>query len=189
MKTVRNRLMTLCFAAVLVGACDTTPKTVDEPPVTEVPDTSLPIEDTSPDEPDSDTPTAPPTDESPSDSPTSQPTDESPTDSPTSEPTDSPTSEPTDSPTSEPTDPPITTDLPITTDEPPVDTETGCSGEYFVPGCGDTSTPSFAAGCYETCTSEGSTCATGGTCTAVTIDPCYNSLCQACGAPALICLP
>lgn len=60
----------------------------------------------------------------------------------------------------------------------------GC--ETFTPGCGDD--PLEAAGCYVRCPPD-SDCGAGATCRVVSIDPCANSLCDACGQQVALCLP
>lgn len=69
------------------------------------------------------------------------------------------------------------------------DADPTCS--WRVPGCSESSeAPSLAeAGCFPLadCTTDG--CGSWGTCTLVTFDPCWNSLCNACGAEANVCVP
>ena len=60
---------------------------------------------------------------------------------------------------------------------------------WFVPGCADDS--QLAAphtGCYQIANCSEDTCSTGHSCTEVIINPCANSICGACGAPAEVCL-
>jgi hypothetical protein len=59
----------------------------------------------------------------------------------------------------------------------------GC--RWLVPGCGDA--PLGQAGCYppEDCTAD--SCGEGSACTEVSVDPCWNQGCGACGAPAAVC--
>lgn len=56
----------------------------------------------------------------------------------------------------------------------------------YAHGCGGE--PAFATGCYAKC-AGGAGCPDGTTCTQVTINPCHGSMCDACGAPAELCLP
>ena len=56
----------------------------------------------------------------------------------------------------------------------------------FVKGCGDG--PLFATACYAQC-KDGACADPDTTCTKVTIDPCHNSMCDACGRPDELCLP
>lgn len=58
--------------------------------------------------------------------------------------------------------------------------------EDFSPGCGDD--PLAAAGCYVRCPTD-SDCGAGFTCRVVSINPCANSLCDACGQQVALCLP
>lgn len=67
----------------------------------------------------------------------------------------------------------------------------GCEADpacrWAVPGCGDLPLPE--AGCFPEagCTETG--CPLDESCTTVTIDPCWASECDACGAPFDVCLP
>lgn len=64
----------------------------------------------------------------------------------------------------------------------------GCS--WQLPGCGDPNgAPEVTAGCYPSadCTATG--CGDWGTCTKVTVDPCWDSLCDACASEANVCVP
>jgi hypothetical protein len=68
----------------------------------------------------------------------------------------------------------------------PVACELHAVCRWLVPGCDPGGAP-FSAGCYpaEDCVD----CVDGEACTPVSHDPCWNSACGACGAPASICLP
>lgn len=66
--------------------------------------------------------------------------------------------------------------------------DVGCS--WRVPGCGDElGAPAVPTGCYPSADCEVSGCGDWGTCTNVTFDPCWNSLCDACGAETNVCIP
>jgi hypothetical protein len=65
--------------------------------------------------------------------------------------------------------------------------DAGCA--WRAPGCAEGGgTPNVEAGCYpaEDCSTSG--CGTWGTCTEVTFDPCWNSLCGACAAETNVCI-
>lgn len=68
------------------------------------------------------------------------------------------------------------------------DADTTC--RWLVPGCSEEPKPEgFATGCYpiDNCTAE--SCGEDSECTSVSYNPCWNELCDACGADARICLP
>ena len=60
----------------------------------------------------------------------------------------------------------------------------GC--RRLVPGCGEPQLP--AAGCFSKLACIASGCAQTQTCQEVVYDPCWNSECDACGAPTFVCL-
>lgn len=64
--------------------------------------------------------------------------------------------------------------------------DAGC--KWYVPGCGENPLP--AAGCHALteCSTE-SACAEGYECQVVSINPCWNSNCDACGAAVSLCQP
>jgi hypothetical protein len=61
--------------------------------------------------------------------------------------------------------------------------EAGC--RWLVPGCGDS--PLWQTGCFpaEDCTAD--SCGEGYVCAEVSVNPCWNEACDACGAPAAVC--
>lgn len=67
----------------------------------------------------------------------------------------------------------------------------GCEADgacrWLVPGCSENPLPT--AGCFpkDDCTTTG--CTDAQVCATVTVDPCWDSLCEACGASASVCLP
>ncbi len=66
--------------------------------------------------------------------------------------------------------------------------DTACA--WRVPGCGDgQGAPEIEMGCYASSDCTVSGCGDWGTCTLVTVDPCWNSLCNACGAEENVCIP
>lgn len=69
------------------------------------------------------------------------------------------------------------------------DADPGCS--WRVPGCSaSTNAPSLTeAGCFPAADCSVDGCGSWGTCTLVTHDPCWNALCDACGAEANVCIP
>ena len=71
------------------------------------------------------------------------------------------------------------------------DADPGCA--WRVPSCGPTQeAPDVEAGCYPAAACDpmdADSCGTWGTCEMRSYDPCWNSLCNACGASDNICVP
>jgi hypothetical protein len=70
------------------------------------------------------------------------------------------------------------------------DTDPGCV--WRVPSCSATvNAPDVVAGCYavDDCDVDPTACGAWGTCQLLSYDPCWNSLCNACGAQASMCVP
>jgi hypothetical protein len=69
------------------------------------------------------------------------------------------------------------------------ETAEGCDADpscrYLVPGCGDVPVPE--AGCYPRFDCVEGACAEGESCTAFTADPCWDSVCDACGIQVSLC--
>jgi hypothetical protein len=63
---------------------------------------------------------------------------------------------------------------------------------YAVPGCGDAKDPSLVPlpepGCYEVCEDGDSSVCSEGACVRTWIDPCYGSVCGACGGEQWLCI-
>lgn len=90
---------------------------------------------------------------------------------------------------SKPTTDPAPTSTPTTDPAPSADPKPSACPDgqsELAHGCGGG--PAFETGCYAKCTG-GAACPEGTTCTQVTINPCHGSMCDACGAPAELCLP
>lgn len=68
------------------------------------------------------------------------------------------------------------------------DADTTC--RWLVPGCSEEPKPEgFATGCYPIANCTADSCGEDAECTSVSYNPCWNELCDACGADASICLP
>lgn len=57
---------------------------------------------------------------------------------------------------------------------------------WLEPGCGDD--PPVQAGCYDFADCVPNNCDAGAECVTVSTDPCWDTLCNACDAPAAVCL-
>ncbi|APR82259.1 Hypothetical protein A7982_07608 [Minicystis rosea] len=73
-----------------------------------------------------------------------------------------------------------------------LDTQEACISQsgcrWLVPGCGEPALPE--AGCFAStdCTPSDDACGPGESCQEVVFNPCWDSNCDACGAPAHVCL-
>jgi hypothetical protein len=73
------------------------------------------------------------------------------------------------------------------TSESTCNTDAGC--RWLTPGCDMPALP--MAGCFAVadCTGDMECTTAGDTCQQLSYNPCYNQACNACGAPASVCLP
>lgn len=62
--------------------------------------------------------------------------------------------------------------------------DAGC--RWMTPGCGEN--PPWVAGCFQNTDCTPGDCAPGGSCQMVTYNPCLDKNCDACGAPAYLCI-
>jgi hypothetical protein len=85
-------------------------------------------------------------------------------------------------------DPPTTPDCAVYTGPGDCQLDTAC--RWLVPGCASKPQVLAAAGCYpaaDCVQGEVDSCPAGQACTEVLTDPCWNSMCDACGARVYVC--
>lgn len=59
---------------------------------------------------------------------------------------------------------------------------------WLTPGCDDPMLTAFEAGCYPIDDCTAASCGANAVCTDVSYNPCFQSTCEACGAPASLCI-